>query len=119
MTKAKLTPEEPSEESLCEMPEIKPEARRHFGRGAEGLRNARAFFAAVQGRPRKGETAVGTTPRSVRLPNDAWELLDARAAELGITNHALARRILAEWLYTSTTVTPRAAVKVRKRRKAS
>lgn len=109
--------QEPSAESLREMPESAGSGR-YFGRGEEGLQNALAYLSTVRGRPRAGTTAVGTTARSVRLPTDAWELLDARAQELGISAHALCKRIFAEWLYTSGQVTPKAVnTRSRKRRR--
>lgn len=93
--------------------------RRHFGRGEEGLRKAREYFAAVRGRPRKGETAVGTSTRSLRLPDPTWVELERKAAELGVPLHQLVRRVIADWLYTSATVTPRSAVKASKRAKGT
>jgi len=89
----------PSKESLREMPELSPDARKFKGRGPEAMANAQAFFAVVRGRPRKGAEAAGSTARSLRLPDSAWAELERRAAELEMPLHKLLRRIVGEFLY--------------------
>lgn len=109
--------DEPTAEELRDIPELSPDAR-HFGRGPAGLRNARAYFAAVRGRPKDGEKPVGTATRSLRLPLDAWAELERRAAEEGVSLHKLMRTILAQWLYTSVRSEPKREPKRRTRKSA-
>jgi hypothetical protein len=109
--------DEPSAESLRGMPEIDVETARWFkGRGPEGRRSARAFFATVRGRPRKGETAAGTTTRSLRLADAVWTELERIAAERNTTVHALLRRLVAEFLYTDPPRVARERRRITKRR---
>jgi len=68
------------------------------------MANLHAFTDVLRGRPRKGEAAVGTTVRSLRLPDAAWAELERRAAELELPLHGLLRKLVAEFLYTQTTV---------------
>ena len=89
---------EPSAASLREIPEIDFGKAVVLGRGAEGLRKARALLAASRGRPRKGARAGGSTPRSIRFSDSMWRDLERRAERRGITLHALLREVIAEWL---------------------
>jgi len=70
------------------------------------MENVHNFMAVVRGRPRKGATAEGTTTKSLRLPDSAWVELGKRADAMGISVHELLRRLVAECLYTQTTVPP-------------
>lgn len=98
MTTKHRKQDEPTADELLDIPESKPGARR-FGRGSEGLRNAREYFATVRGRPKKGEQPIGTTARSLRLPNNAWTELEQRAEQEGVSLNKLLRKVIADWLY--------------------
>jgi hypothetical protein len=51
-----------------------------------------------RGRPRKLTEVGGTSPRSVRFPDDVWEMLEERARKEGITLHAALRQAILAWL---------------------
>jgi Ribbon-helix-helix protein, copG family len=88
----------PSAASLRAIPELSDDAI-DFGRGAEGLRRAKAYMRAAKlGRPKAGVKAEGSTPRSVRLPDAAWSALESTAKERGTTVHALLREAVAKFL---------------------
>jgi hypothetical protein len=89
---------EPSAMSLREIPEIDFMKAVVLGRGAEGLRRARALLKATRGRPKKGTRADGSRPRSIRFSESMWRDLERRAKQRGITLHALLREVIAEWL---------------------
>lgn len=89
---------EPSKRTLCEMPEVdfqtagvkrNPYARRI---AAQGL-----VVQVGRGRPRRLLESGGTTPRSVRFPDEIWTLLERRAKAKGITLHAALRAAILEW----------------------
>ena len=89
---------EPSRRSLREMPEVdfrkvrvkrNPYARRI---AEEGL-----VVQVGRGRPRRMLEAGGTTPRSVRFPDQSWTLLERRAKAKGLTLHAALREAILEW----------------------
>jgi hypothetical protein len=89
---------EPSRRSLREMPEVdfrkvrvkrNPYARRI---AEEGL-----VVQVGRGRPRRVLEAGGTTPRSVRFPDQIWTLLERRAKAKGLTLHAALREAILEW----------------------
>lgn len=67
-------------------------------RGPGALQRALAEARARMGRPRKGERAVGTAARSVRLSVDLWEELERVAEKQGTTVHALIRVAIAAML---------------------
>ena len=92
--------DEPSAESLREIPELGPDAVR-LGRGEEGRRMAHGFMKAVRGRPRKGTKAAGTSVRSMRLQEAEWEALDAFASRREMTSHAAMREAVVQWLARS------------------
>jgi len=93
--------DEPSAESLREIPPIDPKTAVSFGRGEEGLKLARGWSRAVRGRPRKGTQALGTSTRSVRLQDDEWAALDEFAKARGIKSHAAMREAIVHWLARS------------------
>ena len=89
---------EPSAASLRAIPELDFSKAVVLGRGAAGLRRARALLKARRGRPRKGTQATGSSPRSVRFTDKTWLELERRAKRRGITLHALLREVIADWL---------------------
>lgn len=100
-TRTPRTRKEPSAASLREIPPIDPETALSFGRGAEGLRRARAYNALLQsrpGRPKKGELASGSSGRSVRLPDAVWSEIERLAAARGVSGHALMRQAIVQWV---------------------
>ena len=89
---------EPSKRSLREMPEVdfrtgrvrrNPYARQI---AAEGL-----IVQVGRGRPKRLLELGGTTPRSVRFPDEIWALLEQRARAKGLTLHAALRQAILEW----------------------
>jgi Ribbon-helix-helix protein, copG family len=88
---------EPSKASLREIPEVSADAV-DFGRGPAGLKRAQQHFRAKRGRPKAGEKAEGSSPRSVRLPDATWEALEERAKARRTSVHALLREAVAKLL---------------------
>ena len=89
---------EPSQRSLREIPEVdfrkarvkrNPYARRI---AAQGL-----VVQVGRGRPKQLLESGGTTPRSVRFPDEIWALLEQRARVKGLTLHAALRAAILEW----------------------
>lgn len=94
--------EEPSEASLREIAPLDPKTTVTLGRGAEGLAMARGLTAALRrGRPKRGEVAVGTTARSVRLSTSEWAALELLATERGIAPNAAMREAIVQWIAQS------------------
>lgn len=93
--------DEPSAESLREIPPLDPKTAVSFGRGEEGLELARSWSRAVRGRPKKGTEPAGTSTRSVRLQGDEWAALDAFAKARGIKAHAAMREAIVHWIARS------------------
>ncbi|HKC11445.1 MAG TPA: ribbon-helix-helix protein, CopG family [Vicinamibacteria bacterium] len=50
-----------------------------------------------RGRPKRLLESGGTTPRSVRFPDETWALLEKRAKAKGLTLHAALREAILEW----------------------
>lgn len=69
-----------------------------LGRGEEGRRMALGYARIVRGRPKKGETAIGTSVRSLRLYTPEWAALEAVAEERGMSTHAAMREAVVQWL---------------------
>jgi hypothetical protein len=88
----------PSAASLREIPEIDFSKSVVLGRGAAGLRKAKALFKARRGRPKKGKHPDGSSPRSIRFSDATWRDLERRAKQKGLTLHALLREVIAEWI---------------------
>ncbi|MBX3210278.1 MAG: ribbon-helix-helix protein, CopG family [Labilithrix sp.] len=90
---------EPTKASLKEIPEVdfsKARVRRnpHAARIAkEGI-----TVQVGRGRPKKLAEVGGTTPRSVRFPDDVWRLLEVRAKKEGLTLHAALRQAILAWI---------------------
>jgi hypothetical protein len=104
MKKASKT-NEPSAESLREMPETtfpenaqrgrfykKAVARGGYHAGPQG----KAWVPMKAGRPPKGTEAVKTTPKSIRLPEHVWALLDVQAKKKHTTRHKFLQHIIIE-----------------------
>jgi hypothetical protein len=87
----------PSKASLREMPEV-DFSTGFVRRGPDGLREVLAHARAKRGRPKKGEVAAGSSPRSVRLPDADWAALEVLAKKRGTTVHAILRESVADTL---------------------
>jgi hypothetical protein len=85
----------PSKASLREIPPLREDDVIEFGRGPKALERALAWARSKRGRPKKGERAVGTETRSVRLSKAAWKALEETAEKEGTTVHALIREAIA------------------------
>jgi hypothetical protein len=79
-----------------EMPPIDFDKAVVLGRGAEGLEKGLDWLR--RGRPKKGETAEGTSVKSVRLPNETWAELERLAKQRKVSLHALLRAAIAKLL---------------------
>lgn len=95
--KRRVSTREPSAASLKEIPEVGPDAI-SFGRGPKALKKAIEHMRARRGRPKAGQKADGSSPRSVRLPDATWEALEVRAKARKTTVHALLREAVAKLL---------------------
>lgn len=95
---SKRRTEEPSAASLRAIPELDFSKAVVLGRGAAGLRRARALLKARRGRPRQGTRPAGSSPRSVRFTDKMWLELERRAKRRGVTLHALLREVISDWL---------------------
>jgi hypothetical protein len=90
---------EPSQASLKEMPEVdfsKARVRRNpypARIATEGI-----TVQVGRGRPRKLHEVGGTSPRSVRFPDEVWKLLAARAKKRGLSLHAALREAILDWI---------------------
>lgn len=104
--------DEPSAESLKEIPELSPDAV-FLGHGREGMKVARALSRAMRGRPRKGEQAAGSSTRSLKLTDAQWEVLDALAAKLEISAHAAMREAVIHWIARTSDKLPTPAAEPR------
>jgi hypothetical protein len=89
---------EPSAASLRDIPEVDFSKAVVLGRGAAGLRRARALLKARRGRPRRGAAPAGSSPRSIRFSDGMWRDLERCAKRRHVTLHALLREVIAEWL---------------------
>jgi hypothetical protein len=89
---------EPSAKSLRKVPPLDIGNAMTFGRGHDALRAGFEYLRAKRGRPKKGEQAVGTKSRSLKLSNVEWSLLEQRAKRQRTTVHALLRRAVAREL---------------------
>ena len=89
---------EPTRASLRAIPGLDFSKAIAFGRGAAGLRRARALLKVRRGRPPKGLTPEGSSPRSIRFTDAMWRDLERRARRRKMTLHALLREVIADWL---------------------
>src|SRR5262245_42536300 len=85
----------PSAASLREIPEA------DFGRVklrrsnyAERIKTGGLTLQVGRGRPRAGDEAGTTVPKSVRLPPAIWKELEKRARAEGVAVHALVRKAI-------------------------
>lgn len=92
--------DEPSPESLAELPEasfsVATRLRRnpYAGRAAESA----SKLQYGRGRPIAGNEVGPTTPRSLRLPEAVWTRLEAEAKTRSTTVHALLRELITLYL---------------------
>jgi hypothetical protein len=97
-TKRAKKHEEPSAESLREIPPIDFSKTVHFGRGPEALQRGLEWARARRGRPPKGETAEGTRTKTIRFPEKLLTELERTAEKRGVTLHAAMREAITEWI---------------------
>jgi hypothetical protein len=89
---------EPSKASLQDIPEVDfSKARTRPNDHAARIAKEGITIQVGKGRPRKLAEVGGTTPRSVRFPDDVWVLIEARAKERGISVHAALREAILAW----------------------
>ncbi len=103
--------ERPSAESRREMPEhdfskaAKRERGYHYKKiaadggywaGPEG--SLRWYPVGKGGRPKKDSGVEPSSPHSIRLPDSLWKRLDKEAKKVGVTRHALLRKIIVDVL---------------------
>jgi hypothetical protein len=98
MKKVAKKPTEPTAAALKEMPEV-DFARARIRRNHHASRIAREGITVQvgRGRPRKLDEVGGTTPRSVRFPDDVWKVIELRAKQKGISLHAALREAILAW----------------------
>jgi Ribbon-helix-helix protein, copG family len=89
---------EPSQRSLRAMPEVDfRTARVKRNPYARRVAAAGLVVQVGRGRPKRLLESGGTTPRSVRFPEEIWALLERRAKANGLTLHAALREAILEW----------------------
>jgi hypothetical protein len=90
---------EPSAASLKAIPEV-DFTRTRVRRNPYAARIAKEGITVQvgRGRPKKLEEVGGTSPRSVRFPDEVWRLLEARAKKRGLTLHAALREAILAWI---------------------
>jgi len=90
---------EPSEASLREIPEVDFTTAR-VRRNPYAARIAKEGITVQigRGRPKKLAEVGGTSPRSVRFPDEVWKLLETRAKKRGLTLHAALREAILAWI---------------------
>jgi hypothetical protein len=88
----------PSAESLAEIPEVAFSPTARTNPYAERLAQALHRVRAGRGRPRAGEGNGPTPARSIRLPIEVWEALEAEAAAKNLTVHAVLRAAVTSYL---------------------
>jgi hypothetical protein len=90
---------EPSEASLKEIPEV-DFTRARVRRNPYAARIAKEGITVQvgKGRPKKLEEVGGTSPRSVRFPDEVWRLIEARAKKRGLSLHAALREAILAWI---------------------
>jgi hypothetical protein len=90
---------EPSDASLKEIPEVDfTKARVRRNPYAARIAKEGITVQIGRGRPKRLEEVGGTSPRSVRFPDDVWKLLEARAKKRGLTLHAALREAILAWI---------------------
>ncbi|MGA2451059.1 MAG: ribbon-helix-helix protein, CopG family [Polyangiaceae bacterium] len=93
---------EPSAASLKEIPEV-DFTKVRVRRNPYAARIAREGITVQvgRGRPKKLDQVGGTSPRSVRFPEEVWRVLEARAKKRGMTLHAALREAILAWIERS------------------
>lgn len=88
--------DEPSPETLAELPEARFSVATRLRRNPYTSRAAEATSKLQfgRGRPVAGNEVGPTTPRSLRLPDVVWAELEAEAAARSTTVHALLRELI-------------------------
>ena len=90
---------EPSEASLKEIPEVDfTKARVRRNPYAASIAKEGITVQVGKGRPQRLAEVGGTSPRSVRFPDEVWRLLEARAKKQGLTLHAALRDAILAWI---------------------
>jgi hypothetical protein len=90
---------EPSEASLREIPEVDfTKARVRMNPYAARVAKKGITVQVGRGRPKKLAEVGGTSPRSVRFPDEVWRLLETRAKRRGLTLHAALREAILAWI---------------------
>jgi hypothetical protein len=90
---------EPSEASLKEIPEVDfAKARVRRNPYATRITKEGITVQVGRGRPKKLAEVGGTSPRSVRFPDEVWRVLEARAKKRGLTLHAALREAILAWI---------------------
>ena len=90
---------EPSKTSLMEIPEVDfTKARVRHNPYAARIAKEGITVQIGKGRPKKLKEVGGTSPRSVRFPEEVWRLLEARAKKKGLTLHAALRQAILAWI---------------------
>jgi hypothetical protein len=85
--------------SLREMPEVDlARARTRRNPYAKRIAAEGISLHIGRGRPKRGEEAGPTVPKSIRLPEQIWERIKERAQKEGLTLHAALRAAVTEWL---------------------
>lgn len=89
---------EPSRASLREMPEVNLRDGRWKRNPFAARIAAEGMEVPGMGRPKRGEAARPTVPRSIRFPRPVWARLESVAKANGMTLHAALRTAVAEWV---------------------
>ena len=90
---------EPSKASLKEMPEVDfSKARVRKNHRAARIAKEGITVQVGRGRPKKLDEVGGTSPRSVRFPDEVWKIIEARAKKKGISLHAALREAILAWV---------------------
>jgi len=90
--------EEPSAESLREMPEVDlSRAKRDPTRFAIPMAKSGITLQVGRGRPAARDEVGGTLTRSVRFPASVWNEIERAATQEGLSVHAALRIAIARW----------------------
>ena len=91
--------EEPSAESLREMPEADFTKETWKRRPDIAARIAvEGMIFPGRGRPKKGQEVGPSVPKSIRFPKPYWKALEQRAKREGLSVHALIRVAVAAYV---------------------
>src|ERR1700734_1711410 len=98
-SKKQTSHREPSKASLKEIPEVDfSKARVRKNPYAARIAKEGITVQVGKGRPKKLEEVGGTSPRSVRFPDEVWKLIEARAKKKGLSLHAALRMAILDWI---------------------